>query len=260
MIENTLWMTYFEYLPIELKQAEEEGKNVELYRKEIEEIIQTSGDMSFEEKERKAWEILDRIEKEPIKREFPYQEPNEIEKIEEGTDLTIGIGKRVYDLICADDENGKIKPLTEEQKKILIEQYGIKMEKKKIKSVSHSKVTYTRVSDTSTEDITKEIEEMKKRAKALKKQEQKLDTEEQQPIVSQTTSKVQPTNIDDFSDEELDKFIEEMDAKQKEKEQRIERLKKIKRAKELIALSKQQDREISELESQIQKEGMDFNE
>ena len=83
MIENTLWMTYFEYLPIELKQAEEEGKNVELYRKEIEEIIQTSGDMSFEEKERKAWEILDRIEKEPIKREFPYQEPNEIEKIEE---------------------------------------------------------------------------------------------------------------------------------------------------------------------------------
>ena len=51
-----------------------------------------------------------------------------------------------------------------------------------------------------------------------------------------------------------------MDAKQKEKEQRIERLKKIKRAKELIALSKQQDREISELESQIQEEGMDFNE
>lgn len=57
MIENTLWMTYFEYLPIELKQAEEEGKNVELYRKEIEEIIQTSGDMSFEEKEKpgKYW-------------------------------------------------------------------------------------------------------------------------------------------------------------------------------------------------------------
>lgn len=47
-----------------------------------------------------------------------------------------------------------------------------------------------------------------------------------------------------------------MDAKQKEKEQRIERLKKIKRAKELIVLSKQQDEEISELESQIQKEGI----
>ena len=96
MIENTLWMTYFEYLPIELKQAEEEGKNVELYRKEIEEIIQTSGDMSFEEKERKAWEILDRIEKEPIKREFPYQEPNEIEKIEELRNFSINYG-HIYD-------------------------------------------------------------------------------------------------------------------------------------------------------------------
>ena len=44
MIENTLWMTYFEYLPIELKQAEEEGKNVELYRKEIEEISEREAD------------------------------------------------------------------------------------------------------------------------------------------------------------------------------------------------------------------------
>ena len=38
MIENTLWMTYFEYLPIELKQAEEEGKNVELYRRNYSDI------------------------------------------------------------------------------------------------------------------------------------------------------------------------------------------------------------------------------
>ena len=67
MIENTLWMTYFEYLPIELKQAEEEGKNVELYRKEIEEIIQTSGDMSFEEKERKAWEYWIELKKNQLK-------------------------------------------------------------------------------------------------------------------------------------------------------------------------------------------------
>lgn len=49
MIENTLWMTYFEYLPIELKQAEEEGKNVELYRKEIEEIIQTYLEQEFQD-------------------------------------------------------------------------------------------------------------------------------------------------------------------------------------------------------------------
>ena len=106
MIENTLWMTYFEYLPIELKQAEEEGKNVELYRKEIEEIIQTSGDMSFEEKERIAWEILDRIEKEPIKREFPYQEPNEIEKIEEfrKKGAQIGLGAFGENLIGEGDD------------------------------------------------------------------------------------------------------------------------------------------------------------
>ena len=67
-------------------------------------------------------------------------------------------------------------------------------------------------------------------------------------------------NIDELSDEELDKFIEDMDAKQKENAQKIERLKKIKRAKELIALSKEQDKEIADLESQIQMKGMDINE
>ena len=67
MIENTLWMTYFEYLPIELKQAEEEGKNVELYRKEIEEIIQTSGDMSFEEKEEKPGKYWIELKKNQLK-------------------------------------------------------------------------------------------------------------------------------------------------------------------------------------------------
>lgn len=68
------------------------------------------------------------------------------------------------------------------------------------------------------------------------------------------------TNIDELSDEELDKFIEDMDAKQKENAEKIERLKKIKRAKELIALSKQQDKEIADLENQIQMKGMDINE
>ena len=71
---------------------------------------------------------------------------------------------------------------------------------------------------------------------------------------------IDESRLSDFSDEELDKFIEDMDAKQKENEQKIERLKKIKRAKELIALSKKQDKEISELESQIQKEGIEFDE
>ncbi len=68
------------------------------------------------------------------------------------------------------------------------------------------------------------------------------------------------TNLESLSDEELDKFIETENNKQKENQQKIERLKKIKKAKELIALSKQQDREISELESQIRNEGMEFDE
>lgn len=68
------------------------------------------------------------------------------------------------------------------------------------------------------------------------------------------------TNIDELSDEELDKFIEDMNAKQKENAQKIERLKKIKRAKELIELSKEQDKEIADLESQIQMKGMDIDE
>lgn len=82
--------------------------------------------------------------------------------------------------------------------------------------------------------------------------------------IENTDEKIQEdeegSNLDNLSDEELDKFIEDMNAKQKENEQKIERLKKIKRAKELIALSKKQDKEISDLESQIQKEGIEFDE
>ena len=67
-------------------------------------------------------------------------------------------------------------------------------------------------------------------------------------------------NLDNLSDEELDEFIEDMNAKQKEKQQKIERLRKIKRAKDLIALSKDQDREISDLERQIYERGIEVDE
>ena len=63
-----------------------------------------------------------------------------------------------------------------------------------------------------------------------------------------------------MSDEELDKFIEDMDAKQKENAEKIERLKKIKIYKLLIALSKKQYKEIADLENQIQMKGMYINE
>ncbi len=77
---------------------------------------------------------------------------------------------------------------------------------------------------------------------------------------NQENNNIKKDDIEKLSDEELDRFIEAEDQKQKEKQQKIERLRKIKKAKELIALSKQQDKEIAELESQIQKEGMEFDE
>ena len=35
MIENTIWMTYSEYLSVELRQSEEEGKYIEKYRRRV---------------------------------------------------------------------------------------------------------------------------------------------------------------------------------------------------------------------------------
>lgn len=67
-------------------------------------------------------------------------------------------------------------------------------------------------------------------------------------------------NLDSLSDEELDTFIETESNKQKENGQKIERLQKIKTAKELILLSKQQDKEIASLESQIKEKGIEFDE
>lgn len=44
MIENTVWMTYSEYLPIELRQSAEEGKEVEKYRARVEQITGMTDD------------------------------------------------------------------------------------------------------------------------------------------------------------------------------------------------------------------------
>ena len=46
----------------------------------------------------------------------------------------------------------------------------------------------------------------------------------------------------------------------REKQSKIERLQKIKKAQDLIALSKDQDKIIADLESQIEIEGVDFGE
>lgn len=82
MIENTIWMTYSEYLSVELRQSEEEGKDIEKYRRRVADILRlTDQDISFEERERRAWELLDEMEKEPIRADYPYKEPDKLEEI-----------------------------------------------------------------------------------------------------------------------------------------------------------------------------------
>lgn len=68
------------------------------------------------------------------------------------------------------------------------------------------------------------------------------------------------TDIESLSEEELDILIEKMENLQREKQSKIERLQKIKRAQDLISLSKDQDKIIADLESQIEIEGVDFGE
>lgn len=82
MIENTIWMTYSEYLSVELRQSEEEGKDIEKYRRRVADILRlTDQDISFEARERRAWELLDEMEKEPIRADYPYKEPDKLEEI-----------------------------------------------------------------------------------------------------------------------------------------------------------------------------------
>ena len=68
------------------------------------------------------------------------------------------------------------------------------------------------------------------------------------------------TDVESLSEEELDVLIEKMENLQREKQSKIERLQKIKRAQDLISLSKEQDKIIADLESQIEIEGVDFGE
>ena len=68
------------------------------------------------------------------------------------------------------------------------------------------------------------------------------------------------TDVESLSEEELDALIEKMENLQREKQSKIERLQKIKKAQDLIVLSKDQDKIIADLESQIEIEGVDFGE
>ena len=94
----------------------------------------------------------------------------------------------------------------------------------------------------------------------------KSKTSNQDTIQNDTTkSQESPTmnydtDVESLSEEELDALIEKMENLQREKQSKIERLQKIKKAQDLIALSKEQDKIIADLESQIEIEGVDFGE
>ncbi len=88
--------------------------------------------------------------------------------------------------------------------------------------------------------------------------ENEVDTE-QIPTESENST-YNGVNIEELDDAQLDGFIDEMSKKQEENAKRIERLQKLKKAKDLIALSKEQDKIIAELESQKETGGVDFGE
>ncbi|MBU9744329.1 ADP-ribosylglycohydrolase family protein [Lachnospiraceae bacterium ASD3451] len=79
MIKNTEWMTYSEYLPVELIQAEEEGKEVTVYKKQVADILKLPE--YAKEREEKAYQLLAEIETLPVKEAYVYKEPNELEEI-----------------------------------------------------------------------------------------------------------------------------------------------------------------------------------
>ena len=79
MIKNTELMTYSEYLPVELIQAEEEGKEVTVYKKQVADILKLPE--YAKEREEKAYQLLAEIETLPVKEAYVYKEPNELEEI-----------------------------------------------------------------------------------------------------------------------------------------------------------------------------------
>ena len=80
MIKNTEWMTYAEYLPVELIQSEEEGKDVSAYKEPAAEILKLPE--YTKEREEKAYRLLEEIEALPVRETCPHQEPDELEEIQ----------------------------------------------------------------------------------------------------------------------------------------------------------------------------------
>lgn len=81
MLKTQPWFRYANDLQLELLQAEDEGKDINGYIEKIKVIQSISPDNP--EREKLAQEILDKIAALPIKEEFSYFEPSEIEAIKE---------------------------------------------------------------------------------------------------------------------------------------------------------------------------------
>ena len=104
----------------------------------------------------------------------------------------------------------------------------------------------------------KGILEQSKTNKSKTSNQDTIQNDTTEPQESLTTN--YNTDVESLSEEELDALIEKMENLKREKQSKIERLQKIKKAQDLIALSKDQDKIIADLESQIEIEGVDFGE
>lgn len=100
MIEDNRWLTYVEYLPVEMIQSREEGRDISQFQEEIEMILNNSQQPG--EAEKAAYDVLDRIEKIPVNPGYPYQEPNEIENIRRLRDAS---GGKTYSVSKSDMED-----------------------------------------------------------------------------------------------------------------------------------------------------------
>jgi ADP-ribosylglycohydrolase len=78
-ISQQAWMKYAKHLRIELKQAEEEGKDIEGLEAEIADI--QALDEHDPAREARAIRLLDRTERLPVREGFPYAEPSDLEAI-----------------------------------------------------------------------------------------------------------------------------------------------------------------------------------
>lgn len=76
MISDNRWLTYSEYLSVELQQSAEEGKDVDKYQEEVNRILELPE--YTKERESRALKLLEEIERLPIREDYYYREPDDL--------------------------------------------------------------------------------------------------------------------------------------------------------------------------------------